>query len=161
MLMTLPAYEKSFPILLHSIALVGVFASIPCLRLMGRKGTLVLGSIFLAAFLILFGLTLCTFDTSPTPNNSFLHILMVPILLLLVRLVYSMSIGPTVWFYVAEIIPARIVPLAIVMHWFSVGFVNTMFPIFREWFGGNPGNIFLGFGVYCAACAVINWFILI
>jgi len=44
-------------------------------------------------------------------------------------IVYGISLGPVVWLYVPEIIPAKIVPLATMMNWTGASICVIFTPI--------------------------------
>jgi len=43
--------------------------------------------------------------------------------------IYSTTIGPVVWMYVPEIIPAKIVPFATTLNWLGCSFCLIILPI--------------------------------
>ena len=53
-------------------------------------------------------------------------------------------------------------PLVIVIYWFSASFTAILFPIVRIYvFDGNPGPIFLFFGIYTLFSLLISHFVLV
>lgn len=94
-------------------------------------------------------------------NNSQPLKVTICILFLLIRLVFSFTLGPVVWIYVAETVQQSFVPIATMVNWFSVTAVTTFFPMAKDWVGGNPGYIFLFFAIGTFCIGVINWIVLV
>lgn len=57
---------------------------------------------------------------------------------------YGATLGPLVWLYVPEIIPAKLVPLATVMNWLGAAICIIASPFIIEAFG-SPFPVFFGF----------------
>lgn len=73
----------------------------------------------------------------------------------------SISLGPVVWIYVAEIVQPDWLPYTTMVNWFTMAMVNTLFPIAKHALGGNPQWIFMTYGVYTFLVYWVNRAVLI
>jgi len=71
-------------------------------------------------------------------------------------IVYGISLGPVVWLYVPEIIPAKIVPLATMMNWFGCSLCVIFTPMAIDANGGNPYPVFFFFGAFSIIFWIVN-----
>ena len=58
---------------------------------------------------------------------------------------YGLTVGPVVWLYVPEIIPAKIVPVATFMNWFGCSICIIITPVITDAVG-SPYPVFFIFG---------------
>lgn len=49
--------------------------------------------------------------------------------IVLFMIIYGMTIGPAVWLYIPEIVPAKVVPPATAMNWLGVSLSVIVTPI--------------------------------
>ena len=70
------------------------------------------------------------------------------------NIVYGISLGPAVWLYVPEIIPAKIVPFATTLNWIGGAITILINPIVSAAAGGY--TIFFIFGGVTLILFVIN-----
>jgi hypothetical protein len=82
-------------------------------------------------------------------------------LLIVYMLIYGISIGPSVWMYVPEIITAKIVPLATMMNWIGCTLCVMVTPIAIDANSGNPFPVFFFFGGITFLFFIMNWFLMI
>lgn len=88
----------------------------------GRRPLTLFGNLGLAIVDILIGILFVFSDWEPSGILIF-------VLLLIYMIIYGVSIGPSVWLYVPEIIPAKIVPLATMMNWLGCSLCVIFTPI--------------------------------
>lgn len=70
---------------------------------------------------------------------------------------FGLSLGPVVWLYVPEIVESEMVPFTTAANWISASLIVILFPIVSDHLlGGNPGMLFLFFGVWCFCSLVFN-----
>ena len=156
MLMTMPSLEKIFPIFLNIIAISGAIGSIVVLKCLGRKGALIYGSFLIGIFLFIVGYNFYIFNFDDLMDNSSLSKSIFVVMIVLIRFVFSLTLGPIVWLYITEIVQPNIVPFATTLNWISVSLVNTFFPILMNLLGGNPSYIFFFFGAYTFVSGIVN-----
>jgi hypothetical protein len=60
-------------------------------------------------------------------------------------IIYGVSLGPVVWLYVPEIIPANVVPIATMMNWFGCSLCVILTPIVTK-MAGNSYPVFFFYG---------------
>jgi len=75
-------------------------------------------------------------------------------------LIYGISLGPVVWLYVPEIIPARRVPWATMMNWFGASICVICTPIALAQNDGNPYPVFLFFGLVTVTLFIVNFLLI-
>ena len=122
---------------------------------------MVYGGVGIAFFLGVLGYDFSIFNLEDVENNSTMSKLLFPLMLVCIRITFSLTLGPVVWLYITEIVQPNIVPIAVFLNWLTVSLVNTFFPIFTEIFGGNPSKIFYFFGSYVLISTIVNKWLLI
>lgn len=147
----LPALEKAFPVCIHCVAVAGAFFCIPVLQRYGRKSSLQFGTAVLSALLLLIGVVFSQSDMGRIAESGWAVKALILATLLAIRFTFSFTLGPVVWIYVAEVVQPDFLPIPVMINWFSVGLVNMIFPVARNALGGNPGWLFISFGVYTLA----------
>ena len=76
-------------------------------------------------------------------------------------MIYGVSIGPSVWMYVPEIIPAKVVPLATMTNWFGCAICVIFTPYAVGANDGNPFPVFFFFGAITILFFIINVFLMV
>lgn len=71
-------------------------------------------------------------------------------------MIYGMTIGPTVWMYIPEIIPGKVVPIAATINMMSSTACLMLSPIITE--GQGPSATYFTFGAITLAITLINMF---
>jgi hypothetical protein len=103
--------------LIATISLIGVISKI------GRRPIMLFGNGGLAICDISLGV-LFLFIDSWQPSFWLIFTL-----LMAYMVIYGISIGPTVWLYVPEIIPAKIVPVATAFNWIGCSICIIILPV--------------------------------
>lgn len=83
------------------------------------------------------------------------------ILVLAIRIVFTTTLGPTNWIYIAEIVQPNIIPYTTMVNWIVVAIILTLFPIVKYWLNGNSQWIFMMFGIYSLIAYFVDRVILI
>lgn len=83
-------------------------------------------------------------------------ITVVTVFLVLFMLLFGLTIGPVIWLYVPEILPAHLVPFASIDNWIGTTIVYCMTPIIVGAFDGNPSVLFFIFAGSTLICLFIN-----
>ncbi len=81
-------------------------------------------------------------------------------LLIVYMIIYGVSLGPVVWLYVPEIIPANVVPIATMMNWFGCSLCVIFTPVVTK-MAGNSYPVFFFFGGITLIFYVINLFFMV
>ena len=76
-------------------------------------------------------------------------------------MIYGVSIGPSVWMYVPEIIPAKVVPLATMTNWFGCAICVIFTPYAVRANDNNPFPVFFFFGAITLLFFIINVFLMV
>lgn len=116
----------------------------------GRKPLTYFGNVSLAIIDIIISILFMVSEKDKSVGTSII------ILLVLYMLIYGISVGPVVWVYVPEIIPAKRVPLATMMNWFGASICVICTPIAISANNGNPYPVFLFFGLISVTLFVVN-----
>jgi len=68
---------------------------------------------------------------------------------------FGFTLGPVVWLYIPEIVPASIVPYSTLSNWAGASVTIILFPILGTALG-NDGYLFFIFSVWCLLSLIIN-----
>lgn len=72
-----------------------------------------------------------------------------------VRMIFSMTLGPVCWIYLAEIVEPDIIGISTMFNWLTAALISLAFPIVVEAFGG-PQWLFCLLGVLMWVSYFIN-----
>lgn len=145
----IPGIANDVPLIINSVQLVATIGAVFVLTKVGRKSLTLFGNLGLAVTDIAIGI-LFIFD-GWAPSGMFVFAL-----LMIYMIIYGISLGPVVWLYVPEIIPAKIVPLATMMNWFGCSLCVIFTPIAINDNDGNPYPVFLFYGAITFFFFIIN-----
>lgn len=141
------------PLIINVVQLFATVMTIFVLTKVGRKPLTLFGNLGLAVIDIAIGILFIFTDWPPSGIFVF-------ILLIFYMFVYGISLGPVVWLYVPEIIPAKIVPFATLMNWFGASICVIFTPIAINDHDGNPYPVFFFFGGITFIFFFINTFLM-
>ena len=99
MVLTNPSLEKIFPIILNISAFTGTLGSVLFLKWFGRRNSLIIGSFIITVCTFILAMNFSHFDLANPEDNSALSKGIVPIILLLTRITFSLTLGPIIWVY--------------------------------------------------------------
>jgi hypothetical protein len=111
------------PLIINFVQFAATFGAITALNLFGRKTILLAGNFGLGICDIILGVLFIYI------NNFAAAFWMVFAILMVYMALYSTTIGPVVWMYVPEIIPAKVVPFATTLNWLGCSFCLIILPI--------------------------------
>ncbi len=138
------------PLIINFVQFAATFGAIYALKLFGRKTILLAGNFGLGICDVILGVLFLFIDRF----NAVFWIVFV--VLMIYMALYSTTIGPTVWMYVPEIIPAKVVPFATTLNWLGCSFCLIILPIINESLGSSA--VFFVFGGLTLFIGVINIF---
>ena len=118
-----PDFGYYLPLIINFVQFAATFGAITALNLFGRKAILLFGNIGLGICDIILGILFLFIAKNPSVFWIVFAILMI------YMAIYSTTIGPVVWMYVPEIIPAKIVPFATTLNWLGCSFCLIILPI--------------------------------
>lgn len=125
---------------------------------LGRKKLLIIGSLGMAAFLALVGLTFVRMGDGEQVSNSIMWLFVGYLFF------FGPSTGAVIWVYISEIFPNRVrakgQSLGSFSHWIMAAAVSQAFPIAAASKAIGPGISFLFFAVCMVAQAVFVWKVL-
>jgi MFS transporter, SP family, arabinose:H+ symporter len=139
---------------INVLQFLATFCTIYVLTKVGRKSLTLFGNLALGLIDIAIGV-LFIFDKSTAYGYTIFG------LLILYNIIYGISLGPVVWLYVPEIIPAKIVPLATMMNWIGCSICVVFMPIAIDANDGNPYPVFLFFGCITLVFFLVNFMTMI
>ena len=127
-----------------------IFGSIYTTRQFGRRAIILSGSLGLAVCDIIIGIC---FSYSDEYQEMFWIIFVV---LIFYMVIYGLTIGPVVWMYIPEIIPASVVPFAATINCISSTFCLIISPVLNA----NQGTpfVYFCFGGITLLITLINAF---
>lgn len=111
------------PLIINFVQFAATFGAITALNLFGRKTILLAGNFGLGICDIILGVLFIYISRFDAVFWMVFAVLMVYMAL------YSTTIGPVVWMYVPEIIPAKVVPFATTLNWLGCSFCLIILPI--------------------------------
>jgi len=125
---------------------------------LGRKKLLIIGSLGMAVFLALVGLTFVRMGDGEQVSNSIMWLFVGYLFF------FGPSTGAVIWVYISEIFPNRVrakgQSLGSFTHWLMAAAVSQIFPVAAASKTVGPGASFLFFSVCMVAQAVFVWKIL-
>jgi MFS transporter, SP family, arabinose:H+ symporter len=145
----IPHLAPYVSIIINSVQLAATFAAVFVLAKVGRRPLTLFGNLGLGVIDIIIAI-LFVFS-SWTPSGMIIFVL-----LIFYNIIYGISLGPVVWLYVPEIIPAKVVPIATMLNWTGATFCVVFTPIVTVINGGNPYPIFFFFGLITLIFFAIN-----
>jgi SP family arabinose:H+ symporter-like MFS transporter len=143
------------PLLVNSVQLIGNFSAVFLLKTMGRRTVALLGN----GGVGLIDLTIAVLFLFIDDGNGV--IIAATIFLILYMLLFGLTLGPIVWLYVPEIIPASMVPYATMDNWIAATIVYSMTPMVVGAFDGNPSVLFFIFTGLTFFFFVINFIFMV
>jgi MFS family permease len=144
------------PLFINIVQLLATGSAFLLLLRWGRRPILVLGSFIAALCAFFIGLFfLLNFITG---LSSYVFISLGFTVLLMID--YGSTIGPTVWLYVPEIVPVKVVPVATSMNWMGVAFSVMVTPYMIE-AAGSPYPVFFMFAGVSLVFSIINYFFVV
>lgn len=145
----IPGLANDVPLIINSVQLVATIGTIFILTKVGRKPLTLFGNLGLALTDIAIGILFIFDDWGPSGMFVFA-------LLIVYMIIYGISLGPVVWLYVPEIIPAKIVPLATMMNWLGCSLCVILTPIAIHDNDNNPYPVFLFYGAITLLFFFVN-----
>lgn len=142
------------PLIINVVQLFSTILTIGLLAKVGRRPVINLGNLGLAICNILIGVVFI-FISSWSASITVIFGL-----LIIYMIIYGISLGPTVWLYVPEIIPAKIVPFATTLNWIGCSICIIITPILNDSFNADYPVFFL-FGAISFIFFIINYFFMV
>lgn len=153
-------YDRSLsvysPFLINVVQLIATACSILVLARFGRRPILLAGNLGVAICSLIVGF----FFLAMHINGDHSLVFGAMGFIIAFMIIYGLTIGPAVWLYVPEIIPAKIVPPATFMNWLGVSISVIVTPIVIEEVH-SPYPVFLFFGAISLVFFVMNWFMVV
>lgn len=134
------------------VALTGAIFCFQMLKLFGRMKTLLYGALITGTLLII--LTYCFSNLNLNRANedagedSLGEKIFICLILIAIRLVFSLSSGPVTWIYISETVQSNYMGYSTMVNWMTLAGVTTVFPIIKHHLKGDPTWIFLFYGLY-------------
>lgn len=145
-----PQFGYYTPLIINFFQFVATFGAITSLKLFGRKTILLTGNWGLGILDVILGILFIFIEKFPSAFWIVFGLLIIYMIL------YSTTIGPVVWMYVPEIIPAKVVPFATTLNWLGCSFSLIILPIINESLGSSA--VFFIFGGITIVIGIINAF---
>ena len=82
------------------------------------------------------------------------------VLIMLFNIIFGLTLGPTVWLYVPEIAPPKVVPLATATYWLGCSFCVIFAPVLTK-IASSIYIVFLVLGVYLLVVLVPNYYLVV
>lgn len=111
------------PLIINFVQMLSTISAIQLLRKVGRRPVINIGNLGMGLVNITIGIVFIFI------NSWSGSIGMIFFLLNIYMIIYGISLGPTVWLYVPEILPAKIVPFATTLNWIACSIAIIVTPI--------------------------------
>jgi SP family arabinose:H+ symporter-like MFS transporter len=111
------------PLIVNFVQLIGNSLAIYLLGKIGRKTVTLIGNGCLGIINLSLAILFIYIDDSTAV------IVVITVLLTLYMFIFGLTLGPVVWLYVPEIIPANNVPIATMHNWIAATAVFTLTPV--------------------------------
>ncbi len=118
-----PSFGYYTPLIFNGIQTIATFFAILAINNLGRRTIILSGNFLLGSFDIILGILFLFIEKS----NAIFWVVFV--ILIFYNIVYGVTLGPTVWLYVPEIIPAKIVPFATTLNWIGCSIAILILPV--------------------------------
>lgn len=151
-----PQMAAYTPLIANIIQLIATLCSIPALTKVGRKPLILIGNLTLGIFDLVMGIMFLL--NLLTSQKAYVYVSLAFILLFMIS--YGVTIGPIVWLYVPEVIPAKYVPIATSMNWLGAAICIIASPFIINAVG-SPYPVFFGFSVITLVLFFFNFSILV
>lgn len=151
---TISGLQNDVPLIINAVQLVATILTVFVLTRVGRRPLTLFGNLGLAIIDLAIGV-LFVFEDEWKPSGMFIFAL-----LIVYMFIYGISLGPVVWLYVPEIIPANVVPIATMMNWFGCSLCVIFTPIVTN-LTGSSYPVFFFFGGITTLFFIFNFFFMI
>jgi hypothetical protein len=141
------------PLIANIIQLAATVGSVVILAHYGRRALILFGNLSLAIIDLIIGgmfLILVYNEEAKAP----VYVALVFIMIFMIS--YGFTIGPVVWLYVPEIIPAKWVPPATFMNWFGCSICVIVTPFIVQAVGSSY-PVFFFFGAISLIFFAVNF----
>lgn len=140
-------------LIINIVQLAAVFSAIYLIRNLGKGHLLLFGNLGMALCNVSLGV-LFYFIDSWQPSFWFVFGVLV-----LYMAIYGVSIGPAIWLYIPEVMPAKIVPFATISNYILCSIAIIIFPVLNTYVGDYA--VFFVFGGISLFTFVVNYFNLV
>ena len=137
------SYRNAISVLSNVVLLISCVASSFFVNKIGRKAIFIYGSALCACFLF----TLSYLSANQIEGTEFLSVTFI----FMYYLAFNFSLGPIVWIYNSEILPAKGISIATLANWYGGTVVTLVLPYFSVFW-----PLFLIFGIVCIGCVIFS-----
>lgn len=143
-----PTFGYYTPLIFNGVQTIATFFAIVAINNHGRRSILLAGNGLFAAYDIILGILFIFIQ------DSDVIFWIVFVILIFYNITYGVTLGPAVWLYVPEIIPAKIVPFATTLNWLGCSIAILILPVLNA----NLGDfaVFFLFGAVTIITFIIN-----
>jgi MFS family permease len=128
------------------ILMIFAFSSGPLIKKFGRKSILIVGTFLCALSEIILGVMSVINHTEKSMALTYLIIIMI----FIYYIFFSLSLGPIVWIYNADILPEKGLGIATFFNWIGSFTVSLLFPVLLKGLGANGfACMFFIFAGFC------------
>jgi len=141
--------SKILQLLLIATQFLACLGTSLVLKKIGRKALLQLGTLISAIVLTILVIAFVTVADKTVEQ------ILVIVSLYVFMISFGFTLGPVVWLYIPEIVPASIIPYSTLGNWTGASVTIILFPILGTAIG-NSGYLFFFFSVWCLASLFLN-----
>jgi MFS family permease len=144
-----PRLQKVVPLILQIIGLLASLYAMKIIRIKGRKELMQFGLFYMGAIYILVAICFQIEQGSRDshPVRALLANVVIVCGLCVCRWIFSMTLGPVVWLYLAEIVEPDVAGVATMINWTTAAIVSLTYPLLVE-LTGSQSLIFCLFSVF-------------
>lgn len=144
------------PLIANIVQVIATGFSVLALSYYGRRTLILFGNFGLAIVDIVLAVMFLLLDLYSWKPPVYIALIFIMIFMI----IYGVTIGPTVWLYVPEIIPAKFVPTATCMNWIGCSFSILVTPQIID-ATNSSYPVFFMFGAVTLVFGFINYFLVI
>jgi MFS family permease len=145
-----PDWSKWMQVFLIGTQFIACLCTSYILKKVGRKILLQLGTGVSFIVLTIIGIAFVAMHNNTTGQQ-----VLVITSLYVFMISFGFTLGPVVWLYIPEIVPADIVPYTTLSNWTGASITIILFPILADLIG-QQGYLFFIFSVWCLLSVGFN-----
>jgi hypothetical protein len=144
-----PSMSKLMQIFLISTQFIACVGTSFILAKLGRKTLLQIGTAISTVVLMVIGIAFLALEDNSKPQQ---YIVITSLYIFMTS--FGFTLGPVVWLYIPEIVPANVVPYTTLANWAGASITVILFPIIGKHL--RNGTLFFFFAGWCLLSLVFN-----
>ena len=150
-----PSLEEIVPATINVLPVFGCFIAGYLLTKLGRKTLFQIGTIMTVVFLLLLTAGFYVYQDEQADRNIAGVLILLGLYICMLN--FGITLGPIIWMYIPEIVPAAFMPIAAMANWVAAAIIMVGFPIIiGQLPNQNPAPLFAVLAIYSFLCIFIQ-----